>query len=103
MALVVAGRRGSSTFRFFVMAGLDPAIHENAEPCNQANDNVTEIGDASQMALTLRGWPGQARTSPAMTQRFRVISESLGWAEEASIQSSSPQAPFFTTEIGFTT
>jgi hypothetical protein len=26
---------------FFVMAGLDPAIHENTELCNQGNDNVT--------------------------------------------------------------
>jgi hypothetical protein len=40
IALAV-GRRASSTFRFFVMAGLDPAIHENAESRNQANDNVT--------------------------------------------------------------
>jgi hypothetical protein len=41
IALAVVGRRASSTFRFFVMAGLDPAIHENAESRNQANDNVT--------------------------------------------------------------
>jgi hypothetical protein len=41
IALAVVGRRASSTFRFFVMAGLDPAIHENADARNQANDNVT--------------------------------------------------------------
>ena len=41
IALAVVGRWASSTFRFFVMAGLDPAIHENAEARNQANDNVT--------------------------------------------------------------
>jgi hypothetical protein len=26
---------------FFVMAGLDPAIHENTKSCNQGDDNVT--------------------------------------------------------------
>jgi hypothetical protein len=31
----------SSNFRFSVMAGLDPAIHENTESCNHGNDNVT--------------------------------------------------------------
>jgi hypothetical protein len=41
IALAVVGRRASATFRYFVMAGLDPAIHENAEARNQANDNVT--------------------------------------------------------------
>jgi hypothetical protein len=41
IALAVVGRRASATFRFFVMAGLDPAIHENAKSGNQANDNVT--------------------------------------------------------------
>jgi hypothetical protein len=40
IALAVAGRRASSIFRVFVMAGLDPAIHENAESGNQGNDNV---------------------------------------------------------------
>jgi hypothetical protein len=28
-------------FRAFVMAGLGPTIHENAESCTQGNDNVT--------------------------------------------------------------
>jgi hypothetical protein len=41
MALAVGGHCASSTFRLFVMAGLDPAIHENTEARNQANDNVT--------------------------------------------------------------
>jgi len=41
IALAVVGRRASATFRFFVMAGLDPAIHENAKSRNQVNDNVT--------------------------------------------------------------
>jgi hypothetical protein len=46
IALAVVGRRASSTFRFFVMAGLDPAIHENAESRNQANDNVPKLETA---------------------------------------------------------
>jgi hypothetical protein len=41
MALDVAGRRIVYFSGFFVMAGLDPAIHENTESCNQGNDNVT--------------------------------------------------------------
>jgi hypothetical protein len=41
IALAVVGRRASATFRFFVMAVLDPAIHENAKSRNQANDNFT--------------------------------------------------------------
>jgi hypothetical protein len=41
MALGVAGRRASSAFGSFVMAGLDPAIHENTKSGNQGNDNVT--------------------------------------------------------------
>jgi hypothetical protein len=32
IAIPVACRRDSPTFRFFVMAGLDPAIHEDTEP-----------------------------------------------------------------------
>jgi hypothetical protein len=39
IALAIAGH--SSTFRFFVMAGRDPAIHENTEPCDQGTDDVT--------------------------------------------------------------
>jgi hypothetical protein len=38
--LAVAGRRIVYFSGFFVMAGLDPVIHENAESCNQGNDNV---------------------------------------------------------------
>jgi hypothetical protein len=41
IVLAVARSRASSIFGFFVMAGLDPAIHENTESCNQGNDNVT--------------------------------------------------------------
>jgi hypothetical protein len=43
------------------MAGLDPAIHENTESGDQTIDNIVLIGLDSQIALTLRGWPGQAR------------------------------------------
>ena len=41
MALAIAGHCAPSTFRFFVMAGLEPAIHENTEPCDQGTDDVT--------------------------------------------------------------
>jgi hypothetical protein len=37
--LLVAAHR--LLFRVFVMAGLDPAIHENTESCHQGYDNVT--------------------------------------------------------------
>jgi hypothetical protein len=41
IALAGVGRHASSTFRVSVMAGPDPAIHENTKSCNQGNDNVT--------------------------------------------------------------
>jgi hypothetical protein len=41
IALAVVGPRIAYFSGFFVMAELDPAIHENAESCNQGNDNVT--------------------------------------------------------------
>jgi hypothetical protein len=40
IALAVGGRSISSNFRFSVMAGLDPAIHENTESGDQITDNV---------------------------------------------------------------
>jgi hypothetical protein len=40
IALAVGGRSISSNFRFSVMAGLDPAIHENTECGDQVIDNV---------------------------------------------------------------
>jgi hypothetical protein len=40
-ALAVAVAAHRLLFGFFVMAGLDPAIHEDTESCNQGNDNVT--------------------------------------------------------------
>ena len=33
---------------FFVMAGLDPAIHENAQPCDQITDEITESEQISK-------------------------------------------------------
>jgi hypothetical protein len=41
IALAVGGRSVSSNFRFSVMAGLDPAIHENTESGDQVIDNVS--------------------------------------------------------------
>ena len=41
IALAVGGRSISCNFRFSVMAGLDPAIDENAEPGDQIIDDVT--------------------------------------------------------------
>jgi hypothetical protein len=40
IALAVGGPSISSNFRFSVMAGLDPAIHENTESGDQVIDNV---------------------------------------------------------------
>jgi hypothetical protein len=46
-----------SSFRFFVMAGVDPAMYENPELCNQAKDLLAKL----EIALERHGWPGQAR------------------------------------------
>jgi hypothetical protein len=65
-----------------VMAGLDPAIHA-APPqmcpgsaANGARASGTKRFDLAALAVVLcaekRGWPGRARTSPAMTLQVRV-------------------------------
>jgi hypothetical protein len=41
MALPVAGRPALSVFRRFVIAGLDPATHENTEHGVQADVDVS--------------------------------------------------------------
>jgi hypothetical protein len=43
------------------MAGLDPAIDENADAYDQIIDNVNKLEIDSQSTPTLRGCPGQAR------------------------------------------
>jgi hypothetical protein len=56
------------------MAGLDPAIHENTESCNQVNDLLGKL----EMARKWRWRRLDGRSSPAMTQTFPV---SLNYAD----------------------
>jgi hypothetical protein len=56
------------------MAGLDPAIHENTESCNQVNDSWVNWRWLANGAGA--GW--MAGSSPAMTQTFPV---SLNYAD----------------------
>jgi hypothetical protein len=37
-----------NSFPILVMAGLDPAIHENLKPCDQQTDKIIELQQASK-------------------------------------------------------
>ncbi len=52
-----------------VLAGLDPAIHENTEFYNQANDLLAKV----ETALERRQWPVQARHDREVSLTRRTL------------------------------